>query len=309
MGMAHSGQFRKPSLAFNKVVDIDDFSNPELREIIRDMYPSAAAESSTFPDGYEHRKQWEYAMCYRTFLRTGILTRASRVLGVGAGREDTLYYLTKFVSKVVATDLYIDSESWGDFAPTQMLSNPAQFSPYPDFEPLRLTVENMDARDLRYPDESFDGIFSLGSIEHFGNFDDIAQAATEMGRVLKPGGTLSLATEYRIDGPEGGTGSDGLRFLGLDELEMYIVRPSGLDLVDRIQIEQSAKTLSNVYPVQYSFEGGPSGWSFFPHLAFLHPHGYTFCSVHLALRKPVPSGSWSTLRRVLGRRPRRRGLE
>jgi SAM-dependent methyltransferase len=305
--MVHSGQLRKPLLGFSKVVDIDDFSNPELREIIRDMYPAAVAESSAFPDGYEHRKQWEYAMCYRTFRNAGILTRRSRVLGVGAGREDTLYYLTKFVREVVATDLYVGSESWGDFAPIQMLSNPAQFSPYPDFEPARLIVNNMDARDLRYSDESFDAVFSLGSIEHFGSFDDIAQAAAEMGRVLKPGGVLSLATEYRIHGPEGGTGSDGLRFLGLDELQKHIVRPSGLELVDPIQIEQSPKTLSNVYPVQYSFEGGPSDWSFFPHLAFLHPHGYTFCSVHLALRKPVRSARWSTLRRVARRRPRRRG--
>src|SRR5687767_6741595 len=120
-------------------------------------------------------------MCFRTFSHHGALTRTSRVVGIGAGKEDTLFYLTKFVDQVVATDLYVSSESWGDFAPSEMLGDPAQFSPYPDFEPARLVVENMDARHLRYPDGSFDGVFSLGSIEHFGSFEDIAQAAAEMG--------------------------------------------------------------------------------------------------------------------------------
>ena len=299
--MAHSAQAPKP-LGFNRVIDIDDFADPELQHVMRDMYPDAIEEWPAFPVGHEHRKHWEYAMCYRTFSHSGTLSRKSRILGVGAGKEDTLYYLTKFVDQVVATDLYIGSESWGDFAPSEMLSDPAQFSPYPDFEPTRLVVENMDARRLRYPDKSFDGVFSLGSIEHFGSFDDIAQAASEMGRVLRPGGILSLATEYRIYGPEGGTGSDGLRFLGLHELRKFIVAPSGLELIDPIRTEQSPRTLSNVYPVQYSFDGGPEGWSFFPHLAFLHPHGYIFCSVHLALQKPMRSARLSRLRRMVNRR-------
>jgi ubiquinone/menaquinone biosynthesis C-methylase UbiE len=290
------------TLGFNKVIDIDDFSDSELRQVIRNMYPAAAEEWPDFPVGYEHRKQWEYAMCFRTFLHAGTLNRESRILGVGAGKEDTLYYLTKFVHSVVATDLYVDSESWGDFAPSEMLTNPDEFSPYPDFEPSRLAVQNMDARELLFPDNSFDGVFSLGSIEHFGSWEDIAQAASEMGRVLKPGGTLSLATEYLIDGPEGGTGSDGLRFLGVQELREHIVRPSGLQPIDSFDIEQSARTLSNVYPVMYSFEGGPEGWSFYPHLAFLHPHGYTFCSVHLALRKPTRPTRLGAIRRLLGAR-------
>ena len=59
----------------------------------------------------------------------------------------------------------------------------------------RLTVEYADARSLPYPDESFDVVFSLSSIEHFGGPGDVARAAREMGRVLRPGGHAFVVTE------------------------------------------------------------------------------------------------------------------
>ena len=52
------------------------------------------------------------------------------------------------------------------------------------FNRRRLVVQHMDALDLRYEDESFDGIFSCGSIEHFGSLENVAVAAGEMARVL-----------------------------------------------------------------------------------------------------------------------------
>ena len=48
-----------------------------------------------------------------------------------------------------------------------MLTDPGTFAPYP-YERERLDVRWMDARDLRFPDGSFDAVFSLSSIEHFG---------------------------------------------------------------------------------------------------------------------------------------------
>ena len=59
----------------------------------------------------------------------------------------------------------------------------------------------MDGRTLTFPDASFDVVYSLSSIEHFGGFEGAKRAVLEMARVLKPGGVLALATEYILAGP------------------------------------------------------------------------------------------------------------
>ena len=63
-----------------------------------------------------------------------------------------------------------------------MLDDPTRFSPYP-YREDRLEVRHMDARKLEYPDESFDVVFSLSSIEHFGRPGGVVEASREIGRV------------------------------------------------------------------------------------------------------------------------------
>src|ERR1700759_2216575 len=53
----------------------------------------------------------------------------------------------------------------------------------------------MNALDLEYPDESFDIVFTLSSIEHFGGPEEVKQASREMSRGLRPGGHLVVVTE------------------------------------------------------------------------------------------------------------------
>ena len=128
----------------------------------------------------------------------GAIREDAQILGIGAGVEPTLFWLTNFVSRVFATDLY-GAVGWVSDAPTEMLTEPGQFWPGP-WRGSRLTVQHMDGRDLQYDDESFDAVFSAGSIEHFGDLDDIARAASEACRVLKPGGVCSLSTEFLVSG-------------------------------------------------------------------------------------------------------------
>lgn len=82
---------------------------------------------------------------------------------------------------------------------------------------------------MHCPDNTFDGIFSSGSIEHFGSWSSIADSAFEMGRVLKPGSVMTVSTEYCIGAPPGGEGWDGLRFFSRERLLRYIVEASGLE--------------------------------------------------------------------------------
>jgi SAM-dependent methyltransferase len=93
----------------------------------------------------------------------------------------------------------------------------------------------MDAMDRRYEDASFDGIFSSGSIEHFGELEDIRRSVAEMHRVLKPGGVAALATEFRLEGPERMPGTvffdeQQLRSTVLDGLDWELASPLDLTI-------------------------------------------------------------------------------
>ncbi len=152
------------------------------------------------------------------------------------------------------------------------------------WNPKRLVVQHMDALSLRYDDDSFDGIFSCGSIEHFGTLENIAQAAREMGRVLKPGGVLTLATEFRIAGPDDGIGVPGAVIFSPEMLESAIVGPSGLELADAPQFTTTRATQDLAYPLAEAVAQGIRD----PSVALTHD-GYTWTSVCLCLRKPFDS--------------------
>lgn len=282
---------------FNKVCSIEDFSRPELVDIIRDVCTYKLDHlPAGFPIGSEHRKDWEVAMAVRTLRHFGALHRDASILGVAAGAEDTSFFLTREAKQVFATDRYLASGDWEPTAPLSMLIQPQDVAPY-EFDADRLVVQHMDGRHLHYPDDTFDGIYSSGSIEHFGDLDDVAAAAYEMGRVLKPGGVLTLSTEIRLGGPPGGIGWPGLTLLfSVENLQRFIVDASGLEPVDDLDAEVSDETLSVRRDLTLAITqhlaatsaGGQreeyAAWEF-PHIILVH-EGYVFTSVHLALRKP-----------------------
>ena len=221
--------------------------------------------------------------------RHGVLHEQAMALGVGAGLEPTTFYLTNFMRWVFATDLYVGAEHWQAEAPLTMLTNPETLSPIP-FRPRRLVTQHMDGRCLRYEDATFDVIYSSSSIEHFGGWEDVAAAAREMGRVLKPGGLLTISTEYRIAG-EGKGILPAILMFNAEELSSLIIEPSGLTPVDTPQFSMSEKTMSRVVPsaeITSIFErilrGEQAQWTTSPHIV-LEDQGYTWTSYHLALVK------------------------
>src|SRR3954470_38058 len=275
------------SLSHCKLCELADFAEPQLAELMREVYASDAQfyGEADFPTGREYRKYWEVAMTLRAFRSFGILRDNARVLGVGAGREATIYWLTGHVGEVVATDLYRTEDNWsGSDSSADMLTDPGRYWDR-DWNPERLTVRHMNALELDFEDESFDAIFSSSSIEHFGDFPDVRRAVEEMFRVLRPGGVLALATEFRLEGDH--IGYPGL--LRFDEPELRALLLDGLwwDPASPMELQISDETARTAVEMSEAIadqEAGIRGWSRYPHLVLRHEQ-YLWTSVHVALIK------------------------
>jgi SAM-dependent methyltransferase len=185
-----------------------------------------------------HRKGWEWAQGLYALEHLGLLHEGARALGVGAGTEPVLFFLTNRISEVVATDLYGQGAFADHEAADTMLTTPERHAPF-EFRPERLTVMRMDGRALDFPDRSFDVVFSFSSIEHFGGHAGAARALVEMARVLRPGGALVITTELVLNGaphPE---------FFSPDDLRRFVIEPAGLPLIEDVDYALSDRTLAS----------------------------------------------------------------
>ena len=160
---------------------------------------------------------------------------------MGAGNEPTIFHLTNSVRRVFATDLYL-ADGLGRSANATMLTEPERHWPADTpWNPRRLVVQHMDALDLRYEDESFDGVFSSSSIEHFGTSSDVHRALAEIHRVLKPGGVLSISTEHRLSGPP--PGLPGILMFDAQDVSTVFVEPFDWQPLGPVELAVSEATL------------------------------------------------------------------
>jgi SAM-dependent methyltransferase len=291
------------SRQYNKLCDLPDFDDPQLRAMLRDIVAPGYE-----PEEELRRKFWEYALLGLYLEEVGALREDAEILSVAAGHEEPLYWLANRVKRVVATDIYGE----GDFAVDgreadgSMLSDPGHWAPYP-YREDRLDVRSMNAMALEFPDASFDAVFSLSSIEHFGTPEDIQRAAAEMSRVLKPGGHLVIVTEYLVkahllDWPllqyaikvatrgarcENATPRQRLAdTFRPRELRRDVILPTGLPLVQPLDTTLSPSTFENV--IQWIGDGPmrPATGRDYPHI-LLKGHGAPWTSVFLAFQKPA----------------------
>lgn len=200
---------------------------------------------------YIHRKAWEYAICVKGLFDLGAVNPFARGLGVAAGYERPLFYLTNFVEQIVATDLYDNPDHEGQPA---MLTTPEKFAWCP-WRPERLQVLRMNACELDFPDASFDFCFSLSSIEHFGPRENSIKAMREMARVLKPGGICCIATELILNG------NSHDQYFTPEEFESIVINAEGFQLVGGEPDLRISRSL-----VEYPLEIGVDDLLVSPHL-------------------------------------------
>lgn len=251
------------------------------------------------------RKVWELAMLALFLREVGRLGEETEALAVGAGDERIVFWLANHVGRVVATDIYGTGSFAEREAGASMLSDPHAHAPFP-YREDRLEVRYMDGRSLAFPDSSFDVVFSISSIEHFGGPGDIARGARELGRVLRPGGhaviitecflrrhplsaapvdfALRLASLGRLRRQATPRRRAGVDVLTPRELSRWIVRPSGLELLQPLDVSVSAASWGNVARLRPGREPEPASGSFYPHV-LLEFRGSVFTSVCLVLRK------------------------
>ncbi len=211
--------------SLNGLVDPRKWLDAEWRDIARSL--------GVVPTGMRgmHRKGYEWTQAAFGLSVLGALRRGSRSLGVGAGHEVLVYWLAAKGLSVVAIDLY--EGEWaregareGD---AEVMGHPWRYAPFA-LPPVDLQFRRMDGRMLEFEDNSFDIVFSLSSIEHFGTKADASASMREMGRVLRPGGYAVIATECILNG------ALHPAYFSPEELAQYVVAPSGLDLIQPVRL-------------------------------------------------------------------------
>jgi SAM-dependent methyltransferase len=199
--LALSDEFGRRSSGVPRDTQLCELANPakwdnqEWLEILRDL--GLADDKLSM-----HRKPYEFTQLIYGCRRLGVLDADASIVSVGAGHEMVLYWLANHARRVIATDMYegVWRDKQGREGDPDVLQRPEDFAPFP-YRRDHLTFMKMDGRRLAFRDRSFDIAYSLSSIEHFGGMAGAVATVREMGRVLKPGGVLVLATEYVLEGP------------------------------------------------------------------------------------------------------------
>jgi SAM-dependent methyltransferase len=166
----------------------------------------------------------------------------------------------------------------------------------------------MDGRELAFADASFDVVFSISSIEHFGSPADTARAASEIGRVLRPGGHAVIATEcfVRHHPLDRAPVDAAVRVVSLNtkrrkatlrrrgvidevftarELRCRIVEPSGLELMQPLTLGVAPESWDNLTVTHPDGRLEPRTGEHWPHVLLRYRRSI-FTSVCLVLEKP-----------------------
>jgi SAM-dependent methyltransferase len=232
-----SAKFSAEDIPLNKLCCLKDSRNPLWRKGFADLL---------FPpdENIFHRKVWEFCQTIYGLRKLKRLSPEAVALGIGCGHEELMYFLANRVKVVYATDLYEGAYLGGESA-ADVLAHPDKYAPF-RYREDHLKVLRMDAGNLDFEDATFDIIFSLSSLEHFGKRKCQLVALKEMRRVLKPGGVVALTTELILN--RLGRRRDYFRL----ETLLNIIRESGL-ILDKpldLRVEHEYANLPLALPIE-----------------------------------------------------------
>jgi SAM-dependent methyltransferase len=246
--------------SLNRLCDISDWRAGPLSDVLVDLREVP----------FVHRKAWEYAICVWGLEKLGCIRPDGVALAVGAGHERPLYYFANRIRRMVATDIY---EGGFEGLP-EMLTKPESFAPF-EYRHECLDVLRMDGCDLRFEDQSFDFVYSLSSIEHFGGRPRIRKAMQEMARVVKAGGIVCITTEYILND------ATHEEFFSHDELIENILTSSSLELVEP-ELDLTISESLLMHPIDLDAE---TNLHVSPHIV-LTTKGVVWTSLSLFFRRP-----------------------
>jgi len=185
-----SSLFHTEEIPLNKVCRISDCKNKLWSKGFEDLL---------FPSNEElfHRKIWEFCQIIYGLRKLKRLSPEAIALGIGCGHEELMYFFANKIKMVYAIDLYEQAYLGGE-ADDDVLIHPDKYAPF-HYRADHLKIMRMNAKSLQFNDNTFDFVFSLSSIEHFGSRKSQLEALKEMRRVLKPAGILAITTELILN--------------------------------------------------------------------------------------------------------------
>lgn len=237
----------KPDPAPNRLLDLEELNRPEFAEPVAAMERLLGRE----PDAYlQPSKRWEYPWA----LSRLAAPPGSRVLDVGAGGSIFPLYLRQRGYDVSCVDYWMYPR----------LGRATGYRPH---------YVKADARSLPFSDGAFDAVFCISVIEHLPRAA-IPSALADMRRVLRPGGTLILTTDFVDDADrtlyyETGGGQEVVDWGVFDapRLERFLLGAPGLELEGELDLRADWPDVRE---------------------RMVRFHGYAYTSVGVALRRTEP---------------------
>ena len=165
-------------------------SNDQFQKYVEEMKVLCGNYSGCkFPQSYfGNVRPWDYEQ----ILEHGNFTENDLILECGGLHTYFAIALSQKVKHYTCTDSFY----WAtrDYAKNDKLQSPKEWCGYLISKGKgKLWAEEADLQKMKYSDNSFDHVINISVIEHVHND---RQGIEEMVRVLKPGGTLLLTTEY-----------------------------------------------------------------------------------------------------------------
>lgn len=235
------------------------------------------------------RKAWEINMALATLHATRPQEGNQEIaVGLGAGMETTTWKIAPYFDTVIPTDLYNGMGEWKLYGNSDFITHTTRYAPTGYGNVDNVFPQHQDATQLTLPSEFSDFVYGLGSIEHYllqgqfdySNFEACAVAMKEAYRILKHGGVMSIATEWKLN-DKAGWGFNNVRLFTPETLKRYILDACDLVLLDIPDLNPDYD-LNRAMTLDDAIKGDiPSHGE----IALSHG-GYVFTSLHLAFRKP-----------------------